>query len=54
MQNILIVGANGMLGFAVSKYFLENGYMVKKISRSDFDIAKGSDLSYTKLSGKVG
>lgn len=38
MKNILVTGSNGMLGYAVSEYFLNKDYHVKKITRSDFDI----------------
>jgi len=39
MKNILVTGSNGMLGFAVSEYFLNKDYHVEKITRADFDIA---------------
>ena len=40
MSNIAIIGANGMLGYAMSGYFSSKGYDILKISRTDFDIAK--------------
>jgi dTDP-4-dehydrorhamnose reductase len=40
MNTITVIGANGMLGFAVSEYFTSQGYDVQKISRSDYDISK--------------
>lgn len=38
MEKILVIGSTGMLGYAVSEYFILKGYNVKKITRSDFDI----------------
>lgn len=40
MNKISVIGANGMLGYAVSEYFLSHGYNVTKITRNEFDIAK--------------
>lgn len=40
MNKISVIGANGMLGFAVSEYFLSQGYEVQKITRKEFDITK--------------
>ena len=42
MNNVVVIGANGMLGYAVSEYYFRKKYSVTKISRSDFDIAKDS------------
>lgn len=39
MKNILVIGAKGMLGYAVSTYFSTKDYNVTNISRSEFDIA---------------
>jgi len=38
MGKILVTGSAGMLGYAVSKYFVSKGYDVIKLTRSDFDI----------------
>lgn len=40
MNNILVIGANGMLGFAVSSYFERSGYRVSRLTRREFDIAR--------------
>lgn len=40
MKNILVIGSNGMLGYAVTEYFSRNGYNVRAICRADYDIAK--------------
>lgn len=42
MKNILVVGANGMLGYAATEYFSREGYNVKALTRKEFDIAKDS------------
>lgn len=44
MSEIVVIGANGMLGYAVSEYFAANGYSVKRMTRNDFDISK-DDIS---------
>lgn len=44
MENILILGANGMLGYTASEYFLRKGYNVEALTRSDFD-AVTSDVN---------
>jgi len=38
MNSISVIGANGMLGFAVSEYFISQGYTVQTITRIQFDI----------------
>ena len=40
MKNILVIGANGMLGIAVSNYFESAGYAVSRLTRREFDIAR--------------
>jgi len=42
MKNICVIGANGMLGYAVSSYFKRKNYNVKEITRNEFDIVKDS------------
>ncbi len=37
-EKILVIGSTGMLGYAVSEYFMSKGYNVVKLTRSDFDI----------------
>jgi dTDP-4-dehydrorhamnose reductase len=44
MKNILILGSNGMLGYAAGEYFSRKGYNVKALVRSDFD-AVTSDIT---------
>lgn len=44
MENILILGSHGMLGYAASEYFSRGGYNVKAFTRSDFD-AVTSDIN---------
>jgi len=39
-MKITVLGANGMLGYAVSEYFKSTGNEVLNVLRSDFDIAK--------------
>lgn len=38
MEKVLVIGSTGMLGYAVSEYFLSKGYDVIKLTRKDFDI----------------
>ena len=40
MKSVFVIGANGMLGYAVSEYFKRNDYSVESITRKEFDIAK--------------
>jgi len=40
MKKIAVLGAKGMLGYAMSEYFISHGYDVLKITRAEFDIAK--------------
>jgi len=40
MNKLVVVGANGMLGYAVSRYFESHGYQVKALSRKEFDISR--------------
>ncbi|MCK4359514.1 MAG: SDR family oxidoreductase [Candidatus Cloacimonetes bacterium] len=42
MNNILVLGSDGMLGYAVSEYFLRKGYSVKPLTINEFDITKDS------------
>lgn len=39
MEKIMVIGASGMLGYAVSSYFKTNDYDVVEITRAQFDIA---------------
>ncbi|MBS3946391.1 MAG: SDR family oxidoreductase [Melioribacter sp.] len=39
MEKIMVIGSNGMLGYAVSSYFKTNDYDVVEITRKEFDIA---------------
>ncbi len=38
MKRILVLGANGMLGYGVTEYFTAKGYKVKPLIRKDYDI----------------
>ena len=40
MKKIGVIGANGMLGYAVSEYFKHKRYNVEPVTRREFDIAK--------------
>lgn len=40
MKKVLVIGANGMLGYAVSEYYTRKGYAVTRLSRTEFNIAK--------------
>ena len=40
MKDVLVVGANGMLGYDLVKVFREKGYNVTAATREDFDITK--------------
>ena len=42
MKNSLIIGAKGMLGYAVFRYFENKRYEVMPFTRKEFDIAKDS------------
>lgn len=44
MENILILGSGGMLGYAAANYFSNKGYNVKSLSRKEFDAVK-SDVN---------
>jgi dTDP-4-dehydrorhamnose reductase len=47
MENILILGSGGMLGYALNEYFLRGGYNVKGFTRREFD-AVSSDVNSLK------
>ena len=38
MTKVLVTGSTGMLGYAVSEYFIFRGYDVIKLTRKEFDI----------------
>src|SRR5207247_1004134 len=40
MPKITVLGANGMLGYAVAKYFSEGKYDVAGVTRKEFDLLK--------------
>lgn len=40
MNTITVIGANGMLGYAVAEHFISRGYDVRRITRREFDITK--------------
>ena len=39
-KTVMILGANGMLGYAVEKYFLLKGYKTISLTRKEFDLIK--------------
>lgn len=39
-MKIVVIGSNGMLGYAVSEYFKSQRYQVKCLTRKEFDISK--------------
>lgn len=50
-NKVLVIGANGMLGFTVSKYFKRKNYLVTSLIRKHFNIAKdtaGKLTNYVK------
>jgi dTDP-4-dehydrorhamnose reductase len=49
-MRILVIGSTGMLGRTVKKYFLENGYDVSVLNRSDVDLSK---CSYNELKHQI-
>ena len=49
MNKIIVFGANGMLGYAVSEYFGRKDYDVVKLSRNEFDIANDSHDQLSNL-----
>lgn len=44
MENILVLGSGGMLGYGVSEYFRRGGYNVISSTKEDFDVLK-NDIS---------
>lgn len=55
-MKVLVIGANGMLGYAVSSYFEKKGDEVTKITRKDYDICKdplGNIAEYVQLADVV-
>ena len=49
MEKVLVIGSNGMLGYAVSEYFASKNYNVVKISRNDFDIGIEPHENFVKF-----
>lgn len=49
MEKILVIGSNGMLGYAVSEYFASKNYNVVKLSRNDFDIGIEPHENFVKF-----
>jgi dTDP-4-dehydrorhamnose reductase len=50
MENVLVLGSGGMLGYAVQEYFYRAGYNTIGITRNDFDAVK---TDVTVLSGQI-
>jgi dTDP-4-dehydrorhamnose reductase len=40
MKSVLVIGANGMLGYAVTQYYTRKNYTVTALTRTEFDIAR--------------
>jgi dTDP-4-dehydrorhamnose reductase len=49
MSKIVVIGAGGMLGYAVSEYFERNSYSVVRINREKFDITKNNILNLSSV-----
>ena len=49
MNTISVIGANGMLGFAVAEYFESRGYAVQRITHDQFDIVKDPIVNLEKM-----
>jgi dTDP-4-dehydrorhamnose reductase len=52
-MKVLVVGATGMAGVAVSKYFETQNMQVIRVARKDFDIAKDPFEKFTSLAENV-
>ncbi|MBL7554344.1 MAG: SDR family oxidoreductase [Bdellovibrionaceae bacterium] len=48
-MKVTVIGANGMLGYAVSEYFKNTGHDVQALTRSTFDIANDTFNKFEKL-----
>jgi dTDP-4-dehydrorhamnose reductase len=46
MKTILIIGANGMLGYDVAEIFSNSGYAVLKATKADLDVTNFSEVNY--------
>ncbi len=53
-DRVLVIGANGMLGYAVSEYFERRRHQVTKVTRSDFDIASTPIQALSKFLSSAG
>ncbi|MCK4448649.1 MAG: sugar nucleotide-binding protein [Candidatus Marinimicrobia bacterium] len=49
MNKVLVIGSNGMLGYAVSEYYKRNFFQVVELCRKDFDIAKDPMSKFEKF-----
>lgn len=46
---VLVIGANGMLGYAVTEYYRRKGYQVRALSRKEYDIASDPITKFESL-----
>ncbi|MBD3181061.1 sugar nucleotide-binding protein [Candidatus Poribacteria bacterium] len=53
MKKILVIGENGMLGYAVHEYFKSRKYNVETLNRADFDIAKTNIEFLDNIIGEI-
>lgn len=51
MEKIAVLGARGMLGYAVREYFGRRGYLLRPITRDEFDVAKDTIEKLGELIG---
>ncbi len=49
MKNVLVLGANGMLGYTLGIYFKKSGYKTTLLTRNEFDIANDSFEKFQEL-----
>lgn len=49
MENILVLGSKGMLGYGVSEYFRRAGYNIISSSKADFDVLKQDITALTPI-----
>ena len=54
MKSVLVIGATGMLGYAVSEYYKRNNYHVECVGRAEFDIAKAGVEELKDIVADVG
>ncbi|KAB2925630.1 MAG: SDR family oxidoreductase [Bacteroidetes bacterium] len=53
MESVAVIGAGGMLGYAVSEFFAQRGYGVRRITRKEYDITKHPFAALERLLADV-